>query len=91
MKKEIELDAEFKIIKCGDSFTLMNLTEITSGNRAGESTWKPHGYHGSMLSAMRGYIRHSMDACDTVKDIVERLEVLENKYIGKKEKIRSKK
>lgn len=84
MKKEVILDSKFKIVKCGGNFTLMELSEITSGKNEGESKWKDQGYHGSMVSAMRGYIRHSIDTCETVKDIVKRIEVLEEKQRSKK-------
>ncbi len=83
-KSEIVLDAEFKIEKSGESFTLMHLSELTSGKRTGEQVWKSHGYHGSMVSAMRGYIRHSIDTCETVIDVVKRIEVLEEKQRRKK-------
>ena len=83
-KSETVLDAEFKIVKSGGNFTLMHLSEITTGKNQGEKQWKDHGYHGSMVSAMRGYIRHSIDACDTVQDIVKRIEVLEEKQRSKK-------
>ena len=83
-KSEIVLDAEFKIVKNGGNFTLMNLSVITSGKNEGENKWKEQGYHGSMVSAMRGYIRHSIDTCETVQDIVNRIEVLEEKQRRKK-------
>ncbi len=79
-KSEIVLDSKFKIVKCVGNFTLMELSEIASGKNEGGSKWKDQGYHGSMMSAMRGYIRHSIDACDTVLDIVKKIEELENNY-----------
>ena len=84
MKEEIILDSEFKIVKSGGNFTLMQLSIITSGKNEGASKWKDQGYHGSMVSAMRGYIRHSIDTCETVKDIVKRIEALEDKQKVKK-------
>lgn len=84
MKNEIVLDAEFKIVNSGDSFTLMILAEIATGKNAGDKVWKNNGYHGSMVSAMRGYIRHSIDTCETVVDIVKRIEALEEKQRRRK-------
>jgi hypothetical protein len=84
MKEEIILDSEFKIVKCGGNFILMQLSIITSGKNEGETKWKEQGYHGSMISALRGYIRHSIDTCATIEDIVKRIEILEDKQKVKK-------
>ncbi len=91
MSETIQLDNEFRVSKSGGQYTLENLCEIKN-HKTNETRkdWKPHGYHGSMKSCMKGYVRHSIDACSSVIDIIARLDAMDASIDATLKRVRGK-
>ena len=78
--KLIQLDSTFRIRVSGSDFTMENLKDVTNKKtKKVRQEWTANGYHGSMKAALRGYVRHSIDTCDSVIDILATLDKLDGK------------
>ena len=78
--KLIQLDSTFRIRVSSSNFTLENLKDVTNKTtKEVRQEWKDNGYHGSMKAALQGYVRHSIDTCDSVIDILATLDKLDGK------------
>ena len=78
MSETIQLDNEFRVKVSSGSYTLEVLSDVKiQKTNEWRSSWKPHGYHGSMKSCLKGYVRHSIDACSSVTDIIARLDAMD--------------
>ena len=75
----IQIDDVFKIRKTKGQFTLLKKVKVSTGKNKGTLKWSTCGYYGSVLSALKGYTRHSIDTCSSVQEILETVYALDKK------------
>lgn len=73
---DIILDEIFKVKRSSGQFTLLRETKISSGKNEGKTKWVTCGYYGSIVSALKGYVRHSVDTCDSITKIITKVDEL---------------
>ena len=77
MTNIIQIDGEFRIA-VSSQFTLQRRAIITpKDGSALRVDWKDNGFHGSVICALKGYARHSLDVCATIEQIIERQDAIE--------------
>ena len=72
----LQIDTDFRIA-VSSQFTLQRRAIITPKGGTPRTDWKDNGFHGSMVCALKGYVRHTLDACTTVTELVNKQDEIE--------------
>jgi hypothetical protein len=74
----VEIDEYFRVA-LGSNFILQKKTIISPRDGSEERIeWKNFGYHGSMVCALKGYVRHSCDPCTTIQQMLAKVDTIES-------------
>lgn len=75
----IQLDENYKIISDPLNYILQEKRIAEKGKNEGKEIWVNAGYHGTLQSALKGYIRKNIQNSDidTVEGLIDRMNKLE--------------
>ena len=82
LEKHIAINEDWRVARSNATFILQHKYVNTKG----AETWGDKGYHATVLQALGGYVRHSMDYESDIASIVLRMDTVESDVRNTKRK-----